>query len=288
MGHGGYDLSSRSMRTASYCAATTDSIFTQQKSRKIHKEMDPKNFQFRECRNSEKHPDVLPVLLFLDETGSMTSIPANLIKTGLPTLMDSIIQKGGDISLMFGAIGDVQCDHYGLQVGQFESGDLEMDTWLTRTFLEGGGGGNRGESYNLAWHFAANCVQTDAWDKKKKRGVLITIGDEPNLPNLSANELFTVYGRNYEAVSSENILKAAQEKFYVYHIHVTHSSGARGCLQEWKTLLGQNCLEVADYTKVPGEIAKIVLNHCSGQIAAPKSEDASVTPTSPKEEMEIL
>ena len=84
---------------------------------------------------------------------------------------------------MFGAIGDHECDSCPLQVGQFESGDVELDMWLTRTFLEKGGGGNNGESYGLAWFMANNFIRTDAKDKRQQKGFVLTIGDEPVLHN---------------------------------------------------------------------------------------------------------
>ena len=69
--------------------------------------------------------------------------------------MDKIIQSGiKDPQVLFLAIGDHECDTSPLQVGQFESSDELLEHWLTHVWLEGGGGGNRGESYALAWHFA--------------------------------------------------------------------------------------------------------------------------------------
>ena len=55
---------------------------------------------------------------------------------------------------MFGAIGDATCDRAPLQVGQFES-DNRMDDDLGRILLEGGGGGQKTESYELAMYFMA-------------------------------------------------------------------------------------------------------------------------------------
>ena len=55
---------------------------------------------------------------------------------------------------MFGAIGDATCDRVPLQVGQFES-DNRMDDDLGRIVLEGGGGGQQTESYELAMYFMA-------------------------------------------------------------------------------------------------------------------------------------
>lgn len=261
MGNTSYDVSARSYRATSLCYATAsvDAIFTQQKEQRIHKDMDPKGITVRESRDSEAHPNVLPVILALDVTGSMGHIPHELIKDGLPKLMGGLIQKGADVSLLFLGIGDHEYDRAPLQVGQFESGDAELDLWLTRTYLEGGGGGNAGESYLLAWHFANNFVSTDAWEKRGQKPFLITVGDEPNLKTLPASALSEVYGKSFESVNAASLLAAAQEKFRVYHLHVTHSHGAKYSLQGWKDALGENCIEVPDYRDIPKVITKIVV-----------------------------
>ncbi len=266
MGNATYDMHTRSVRSASlgYETKSVDQIFTQQRERKAHEEMDPKNIKIRECRDSETHPAVIPVILSLDVTGSMGHIPHQLIKDGLPTLMGGMIQQGIDSSLLFVACGDHECDRYPLQAGQFESGDAELDLWLTRTYLEGNGGGNAGESYLLAWHFAVNKVVTDAWEKRGQKGFLFTIGDEPNLPNLPSSAISKIYGEPGESTNAANLLAAAQEKFQVYHLHVTHSSQAKRSLTGWKEALGQACIEVTDYRDIPKIITQIISGSDSG------------------------
>ena len=64
-----------------------------------------------------------------------------------------------DPQIMFGAIGDATCDRVPLQVGQFES-DNRMDDDLGRIVLEGGGGGQMTESYELAMYFMARHTAT--------------------------------------------------------------------------------------------------------------------------------
>lgn len=147
MGFTSYSTTDRIIRatTSGFYSKSSSDIFSQSKERKIHEQMNPANIVFRECCDSEAHPNTIPVQLYLDVTGSMGKIPHELIKDGLPTMVGSLIQNGiKDVSLMFGAIGDHECDKFPLQVAQFESGDAELDMWLTRTYLEGGGGGNAG------------------------------------------------------------------------------------------------------------------------------------------------
>jgi hypothetical protein len=150
MGSTRYDIDARydRARKAGYGTKSAGEIFTQNAKRQAHPSMIPHGVAFRESRDSEVHPHSVPIILGLDVTGSMGHIPYELIREGLPKLMGGIIQGGvPDPALLFLGIGDHECDNYPLQVGQFESGDEELDMWLTRTYIESGGGGNGGESY---------------------------------------------------------------------------------------------------------------------------------------------
>ena len=293
MGYGSYDSVQRSHRsvTKGYDTKQRDDIFEQNKKAEIHEGLNPHGISNRECRDSEAHPNATPVQLYLDVTGSMGHIPHELIKSGLPTLMSTLIERGvPDAALMFGAIGDHKCDQGPLQVAQFESGDAELDMWLERTWLEGGGGGNGGESYLLAWYFAANHVKTDAFIKRGQKGFLFTVGDEPvhstvdsdAVKRLMGNTAITE-GRGY---SSGDLLAAAQRSNHVFHIHVDHG---RSVDPYWKELLGENLILVSDHRDIPKIIAEKILQH------APRTETPKTEPVktetkveSDKEEEEIL
>jgi len=224
-----------------------------------HESMNPNGITFREARDSEVHPNTVPIILGLDVTGSMGHIPHELIKDGLPKLMGGIIQGGvPDPALLFLGIGDHECDRFPLQVGQFESGDEELDMWLTRTYIEGGGGGNAGESYLLAWYFAAFHTKTDAFEKRGQKGLLFTVGDEPNLPTLPASAIKEIMGQGQQTYTSLELLKEAQKRYEVYHISVLHSDQAVRANVAWKELLGQNCLSIEDHKEIPNVIKKII------------------------------
>ena len=280
MGNTSYSVNNRSTRADSlgYMTASMDSIFEQNTKRMIHESMDPKGITFREARDSDTHPNTVPIILALDVTGSMRKIPHELIKTGLPKMMDGIISQGvKDPALLFLAIGDHVCDHYPLQVGQFESGDEELDTWLTRTYLEGGGGGNEGESYLLAWYFAANHTITDAWEKRKNKGFLFTVGDEPCLENLPKNVVTALMGAGEAGGSANDLLEAAQKTFEVYHLHIMEGQRGASSLGYWKELLGDNCIQIDDHRNVADAITDIVTkkssNHNKTERNPSKSED---------------
>lgn len=296
MGGTFYSSEQRHLRasTSGYFTKSADEIFTQSKSRKIHESMDPRNAKLREARDSDAHPVTVPIVLALDVTGSMQKIPHYLVKDGLPHTVGSIIQRGiPSPALLFLAIGDHECDNYPLQVGQFESGDQELDTWLTRTYLEGKGGGNAGESYLLAWYFAAKHTVTDAWEKRNKKGFLFTTGDEPCLRSLPKNVINGLMGDVSQAgYTDRELLEAAKEKWNVYHLHVMQGSSGAQSLGYWENMLGQNCIQIDDYEKISSVIADIVVSHSSvdATIAPPKvtAQQQSETKDSKQNEEIIL
>lgn len=223
MGGTRYDLGARLSRAeaAGYGKKSASEIFTQNSLHMAHESMNPNGITFREARDSEVHPNTVPIILGLDVTGSMGHIPHELIKDGLPKLMGGIIQGGvPDPALLFLGIGDHECDRFPLQVGQFESGDEELDMWLTRTYIEGGGGGNAGESYLLAWYFAAFHTKTDAFEKRGQKGLLFTVGDEPGLKTLPASAIKEIMGQGQQTYTHLELLAEAQKKYDVYHISV--------------------------------------------------------------------
>ena len=271
MGWTSYSHESRSVRatTLGYHTKSADDIFIQNRKGEIHESMDPKKALLREARDSEAHPHSLPIIIGLDETGSMRKIPHELVKDGLPNMVGNLIQRGvQDPAILFLGIGDHECDSAPLQVGQFESGDEELDLWLTRTWLEGRGGGNAGESYFLAWYFAAKHTITDALEKRGEKGFLFTIGDEPCLKTLPKNAIDELMGpgseKNYTDVE---LLEMAQEKYEVFHIHVMEGSNGHYSLGYWEKLLGQRCIQVDDYTKVGEVIADTIVSHFESRVS---------------------
>lgn len=290
MGGTRYDLGARLSRAeaAGYGKKSASEIFTQNSLRMAHESMNPNGVVFREARDSEAHPNTVPIILGLDVTGSMGHIPHELIKEGLPKLMGGIIQGGvPDPALLFLRIGDHECDRYPLQVGQFESGDQELDMWLIRTYIEGGGGGNMGESYLLAWYFAAFHTKTDAFDKRGQKGLLFTVGDEPGLKTLPASAIKEIMGQGQQTYTHLELLAEAQKKYDVYHISVLHSGQAIDADVEWKALLGQNCLSIEDHREIPNVIKKIICDKHKTSVSGLGTPD-SATKTDNLDNIEML
>lgn len=263
MGYGGYDLNARTVRATSlgFFDKSAGEIF---KSRKIQSAMNPEGIIVRESRDSEEHPNSLAIVVALDVTGSMGKIPHQLVKEGLPKMMTGIIQHGEkDPQVLLLGIGDHKCDSSPLQVGQFETSDEKLDKWLTDIYIEGGGGANAGESYLLAWYFAGNHTSIDCMEKHNRKGILFTIGDEPTLHEINKNDLRRIMGDGEypNSITVTELLEKAQQKYDLYHIHVTETAqGSRPeTLMGWKNLLGENVLVVNDHRNIANVIAETVV-----------------------------
>ena len=280
MGGTSYSVSSRSTRatTNAYHTKGVNEIFTQNVERKAHESMKSQGITIREARDSDVHPNTIPIIIGLDLTGSMGHIPHELVKDGLPTLVSGIIQNGiSSPALLFLGIGDHETDREPLQVGQFESGDKELDMWLTRTYIEGGGGGNGGESYSLAHYFAARHCVTDHFEKRNKKGFLITIGDEPNLRNYPSNAMGEIMDNGDIATFSDaEILAEAQKKWHVYHI--LPGKSVRGAKEYWNELLGENSIWVDDFKQISNAIKNLVCKEV-GASAVSQEETVEDQPT---------
>jgi hypothetical protein len=267
MGFTSYCVSDREYRAESL-GYHTKSIHETFSSRQINNAMNPHGIKVRESRDSDIHPKSLGIVLALDLTGSMGSIPAHLVKDGLPNIMSSIMQKGiKDPQILFTGVGDHECDSSPLQVGQFESGDAELDKWLTSIYLEGGGGGNYGESYLLAWYFAGFHTSMDCFEKRKQKGFLFTIGDEPTLKDIPKQKLKELMGDGqYEDYTALRLLDKAKETFNVYHLHIREGSNGRRqeVIDGWKQLMGDNLIVVDSHKDVSRIISDIVTKNCIG------------------------
>ncbi|MEM7405650.1 MAG: hypothetical protein AAF458_10185 [Pseudomonadota bacterium] len=224
--------------------------------RSIEPDFDPLNIRLRESRDSERNPESTAIIIAFDETGSMGAIPEAFVRAGLATLVEEILARKPvpDPHVMIMGFGDAWCDDAPLQVTQFEA-DLRIAEQLQRIYLEGGGGGNAFESYNLPWYFAARRTALDCFEKRGQRGYLFTVGDEPPPPVLLAQHVQRVFGDAVpDDLASADVLAMASRMYHVFHVVVEQGSFYRSApdlvLDPWRELLGQRVLPLADYTRL--------------------------------------
>lgn len=197
----------------------------------------------RECCDSEEHPNTIPVILALDVTGSMGSAAAEVAKK-LNVIMENLYKKITDVEFLSAAIGDFSYDRSPFQAGQFES-DIRVAEQVDKIYFEGGGGGNYWESYTAAWYFGLHHTKLDCWNRGKK-GIIITLGDEPLNPYLPRDVVATVFGDNLqEDVDTDELYKKVSEKYNVYHIAINDKETSYeyykvSATHSWISMLGDN------------------------------------------------
>ena len=232
-------------------------------SRGMNPAYDPRRIAVRESCDSHDNPESTPVIIGVDVTGSMGSLAEELIVKGLNTTFTELLDRRpiSDPHVMAMAIGDAWCDSAPLQVTQFEA-DIRIAEQLTGLWLEGGGGGNRGESYSLAHAFAGLKTVHDAWLNRGRKGFLFTVGDEPNLDGVTRAQLRDVLGVQAHAdLSAAECIALASQTYELFHIIVDGSYAARdlaGVRATWDPVLPQRVVHLRDPDKLSQTIVSII------------------------------
>lgn len=297
MGQGAWNSNTYKARTAAKKAAGVDQFAYDQQQRsvphnqrKVHDSLDPKVVAgpasphageiMRECMISDDHPDPTPIAVFFDQTGSMGTIP-RVLQQKLGALHGLLVRKGyaSDPQILFGAIGDARNhERAPLQVGQFES-DNRMDENLESIYLEGNGGGQMHETYELGLYFLARHTYLETFEKNDKKGYAFFIGDERAYPQVSATNVKDLIGDDVESLDTKAVVAELQEKYHVYFLFAKQGSyteeeilgessqtgatrGSRyagpSSSYTWRTLLGERAIPLEDAEAVCEVIAGIV------------------------------
>ena len=243
---------------ASVDSLASSSVNQVYKSRRLDPLLNPHGV-IRECCDSEEHPNTIPVILALDVTGSMGKA-CTMCAAKLDEIMTKLYGEVQDVQFMMMGIGDLSYDEAPIQATQFES-DIRILDQTTKTYFEGGGGGNSFESYTAAWYFGLHNTKLDCWNRGRK-GIIITLGDEPLCPYLPRKPLNEVLGSTEQAdVDTDKLYREACEKFDIYHIAITNNSSYWRYKDEiknsWGELLGQR-LFVAESDELPKIVSQIV------------------------------
>lgn len=281
MGGGSYSYLSASSRACDRSSKSINEIFT---ARSMNQKLNIKD-KIRECKDSDEHPNTVPIIIALDVTGSMGRIPENLIKGGFAEIMNSIYEAGVvDPQVCFLGIGDAVYDDAPLQVAQFETSDQTLDEWLESMWIEGGGGGNDSEGYILSWYFAARHTDCDAINKRNQKGILITIGDEYVTPKLTKNQIDDIFGDSVQGdVNHEDLYAEVSENWNVYHISMSYNNSMTNKLRQSWNFMGDNHIVIdRDPDNAVKSIVDIVKQNNTTSV------ETVVTVNSDEESSEIL
>lgn len=241
--------------TASYSGKTRDQIFTQ---KAVHQTLDPVNIKVRESVDSDTNPRSTPIIIGVDETGSMGMLAETIIKHGLKTMMIEIYDRRpvSDPHICCLALGDAFSDRSPLQATQFEASIVLADQ-VEKFHIEGNGGGNGGESYLLAHYFAAFKTKTDSMLKRQKKGYLFTIGDEAPHPELTKQQIKQFVGDDVDVnYSAKDLLEAACQSYEVFHLIVKPAYPE--AVTKWRELLGERAIMVDDHEKLAEVIVSTI------------------------------
>ena len=208
----------------------------------------------REVAISDEHPSPTPIAIMLDVTAS-NGAASRAVHAKLPELFGLLQRKGyvQDPQILIGAIGDAHTDKVPLQVGQFES-DNRIDEMVEAMYLEGGGGGQVMETYELGAYFLAKHTYLEPYHKQGRRGYAIFIGDEKPYEvvrrdyngrgGYAGHTLKSLIGDEIEAdILTEKVFELLSEQYETFFLFQQQGSyRADEILPPWRELLGENAV----------------------------------------------
>ena len=235
-----------------------------------HQTLDPIGLGIRESRDSAEHPDSNSIIISLDVTGSMGKVVRG-IHADLPHLHELLLGHKyiPHPQILFAAVGDATCDRVPLQVGQFES-DNRMDQNLENMLLEGGGGGQKTESYELILYVAARHTAIDCWEKRGRKGYLFIIGDETAYAYVKRNEVTRIIGGGLEVdIPLDDIIREVRQRYNVYYVIPGGASyGAdKGITEFWNQHLGAQSVLYLENAEETSECIALTIGVNEGAVS---------------------
>lgn len=222
-----------------------------------------------------------PTLIIIsDVTGSMGSWPAVMFGK-LPYLTHELkTYLGEKAALLVAAVGDANSDQYPLQVQQPKKTFDESLEAFKALVVEGNGGGQNHESYELAAGFFQHAVTVD---RSIPKPILVFIGDELPYDKVSGEQL-KKFGVDVETQSTESMFKALNERYDVYLIHKPYRNSwddaiTKSAKQTWAALLPpEHVLPLMEPERVVDVIFGILANATGNEDYFKKELAARQTP----------
>ncbi len=199
----------------------------------LHPDLNPKNFQDESLKSAGRTPIVFAV----DVTGSMGEW-VKIIYEKFPMFYGQLNMReyAFDPTVSFCAIGDAECSKVPLQISNFSSG-LDIDLNITKLFLEGGGGGNLRESYELAAYFyLEKCILNF-----HEFPFLFITGDEAFFNEVTIKNVQKTFGNKIsQNMNSREVFKTLKDKFNIFHLRkkFDDDNKEKGMYRQWSDTLG--------------------------------------------------
>ena len=267
MGGGSYSrsvYSSSSSWSGSSSSGSSSTASRRMSSSSLHSSMKPKG---KIITSNSKNP----IIIALDVTGSNIEL-ARIVYDKMPMLHGQIEQQGylDDFDICFMAVGDAYTDDYPLQVTDFAKG-IALDSWLEKVVLEGNGGGNGGESYNLAAEYLNQNFKfaPDATPR------VFFIADEPIHKTIEHEHFRDYIGSGERSSDAQMSKKAVFERLNrkvddsVFCLNPSNR-GYESSIDDWKKAIpSQNVIKIKDAKEIVDLIlGTIALTSQSRDIAA--------------------
>jgi hypothetical protein len=191
------------------------------------------------CDHKLKTTAANVLIIEMDATGSMKKWPAEIFKR-LPLLYQDAVKYLGsdDLEILFMVVGDAKTDRRPLQVARFGRGP-ELDDILVSFDLDHcDGGGNGGESHELAAIYLHERVDTSV--ARNVHAFFIT--DEPPFGRVDPAECWGHLGfaLKSELVGTDAIFRSLRRRMHVHAILCeTGSYDPEPIIARWKELVGE-------------------------------------------------
>eukprot|EP01062_Namystynia_karyoxenos_P023138 TRINITY_DN188_c2_g1_i1.p1 TRINITY_DN188_c2_g1~~TRINITY_DN188_c2_g1_i1.p1 ORF type:complete len:422 (+),score=162.43 TRINITY_DN188_c2_g1_i1:80-1267(+) len=178
----------------------------------LHNDLAPQGRQVAAPAGSD------PIVIAVDVTGSMGDW-SKVMYDKLPMFFGQLLMQGylSRPAISFAGVGDAFTDTAPLQVGEFAEGSA-IDQTVTKLFLEGQGGGQNHESYELTAYFYARRCMLDL--PAGKKGWFFFTGDEGFYPKVRKDQVAKFVGENESAdLDSAQIFRELRQNFHVFLLH---------------------------------------------------------------------
>lgn len=177
-----------------------------------------------------------PIVFALDVTGSMGEW-TKIIYDKMPMFYGQIMMQKylEDPAISFCAIGDAKTDEAPLQVSEFGQG-REIDQLISKMYLEGNGGGNYHESYEMSAYFYLNhCSFTNA-----RKPFFFVTGDEGFWEVTTTEMIQKVMGLNVKDIPGNTLWEELMKKYNVFHIKKAYKDNKeQNIYKQWCKALGE-------------------------------------------------